>query len=346
LQQEIHWLENAHRYLAALSAPFSTTQLRSWAELQQISNQIRDRVRVPADAKVHANTKAIFEGIVSALSAIPTKHIGHAVHAAETLYKTIIELVEINGHHEAAEAFQSTADEVGVKLAERLNAARAMLERQLPNVVASDYRKLKIVGSCASGNPAEWKDCPFDHADWQFTQDDQEEAAEALKPATQIWAYGELLPAKYNAWRLPVWWRKQVTDQFRGKGVVAFFHPFKGEPETAQVAEPIFRNIPTYTHTTHRKDGGDLFYSLGDLWQITALGYLEGEGTFTSPWVMHLPEAAVTNTLFKPVMDGGLGVDKEKFFDLHFKAKSLDHYPEKDTPTGWCAAEFFEDGCQ
>jgi hypothetical protein len=100
-------------------------------------------------------------------------------------------------------------------------------------------------GSCASTNPAEWQLCPYDHADWQFTQNDQEAAPEGLPRTTEIWGYGELLPTKYTAWRLPAWWRRQVTDQFRAHGVI-YLSPFNGEPESAQMAKQIYRNLPTY----------------------------------------------------------------------------------------------------
>jgi hypothetical protein len=48
------------------------------------------------------------------------------------------------------------------------------------------------------------------------------------------------------------------------------------------------------------------------------------------------PAAAVTDPIFKPVSEGGLGAQKEPFFDRYFKPLTLDHYPERDTPTGWC----------
>jgi len=52
---------------------------------------------------------------------------------------------------------------------------------------------------------------------------------------------------------------------------------------------------------------------------------------------MHYPKAAVTDRIFKPVDKKGLGADPESFFDRYFpKTSTLDHYPERDTPTGWC----------
>ena len=51
---------------------------------------------------------------------------------------------------------------------------------------------------------------------------------------------------------------------------------------------------------------------------------------------MHLPDAAVTDPLFKPQSQGGLGVDPERFFDRSFNFSTLDHYPYRDTTPRWC----------
>ncbi len=338
LQQEIAWLESVHRYVSALSAPFSKTQLQSWADLQQIANSIRDKVEVSGDEKIHATGKALFEAFRSALASIPFAHIGHAAHAVDTVYETIMKIIEIN-NEPAENDFQAKADDLGAKLAERLVAAQETLDRQLPNTIASDYLKLKVAGSCASFTPHDWSACPFDHSDWQFTQEDQSLAAEAMQSSTQIWAYSELLPARYVAYRLPPWWRRKVNDNEEFNGQTAFrrWFPFKALPDSAEMAEPIYRNLPTYAHKTERMN--NLFYkNTGDTWQIWALGFLSGEGTITTPWVMNYPKAAVTNRLFE-APPAGLGVDKETFFERNFKPSSLDHYPERDTPTGWCYAE-------
>jgi hypothetical protein len=50
-------------------------------------------------------------------------------------------------------------------------------------------------------------------------------------------------------------------------------------------------------------------------------------------------QADVTDPIFKPRAEGGLGADPDSFFAHYFTPKSLDHYPERDTPTGWCQGE-------
>jgi hypothetical protein len=335
LQQEIGWLENVHNYLENLAQPFSKTELQNWAAFEQISNSIRDQVGVGVDQKTIATQKALWQGFRYVLGAIPK--VGEAFHAADAIYETVMQLVEINGEP-AEEDFQAKADELGKKLAERLTAEQSMLTRQIPNTIAADYGKLRAVGSCTSTDPTEWEACPFDHADWEFTQDDQENAARALVPGMEAWAYGSLLPTRYNLYRLPPWWRTTVGDNkdFYGRTYGQSFWPFDGLPASAQVAKPIYRNLPSggHTLTPHVLDP---WTSSGDTWQIYALGYLTGDGTITDRWVMHYPQAAVTDPIFKPVDQGGLGADPESFFDRYFpKVSTLDHYPERDTPTGWC----------
>jgi hypothetical protein len=339
LQREIGWLVSIHRYLDNLATPFAKGALQSWADFEQIADSVRDKVDVSRDQKVRANAQAVFDGIRELVDVIPGPQ-AKGVEAANAIYNLVVELIEINGEP-AADDFQARADEIGVKLAERLSAAQGMLDRQLPNVISADYEKLKTVGQCTSSDPQVWASCPFDHGDWQYTQDDQASAAKALRSELQIAAYGSLLPAKYTAYQLPLWWRTKVNDDFYGYTAL-FTHwvPFSGLPGTAQMAKPVYRNIPTYSHSV---TGGpqpfgptEPWKSSGETWQITALGYLSGDGTIIHPWVMHYPEASVTDRLFKTGGDG-LGLDPETFFDSNFTPKPLDHYPERDTPTGWCA---------
>jgi hypothetical protein len=71
---------------------------------------------------------------------------------------------------------------------------------------------------------------------------------------------------------------------------------------------------------------------------VYALGYLTGSGVIPDRWLMYHPTADVTDPIFKQVADGGLGADPESFFDRFFpNPATLDHYPERDTDTGWCA---------
>jgi hypothetical protein len=339
LQREIGWLENIHRYLKNLAQPFSKKQLQSWAAFETISNTIRDKVGVSEDQKTTASEQAYWAGFRQILGAIPV--IGGAFHAADAIYQTAMRLAEIN-NQPAQDDFQTKASQLGVQLADRLGAAQDMLTRRIPNTIAADYAKLRTVGSCTSTNPKDWSACRFNHTDWEFTSDDQANAARILVPGVKIWAYGSLLNARYHLYQLPLWWRTTVGDnkEFYGLTIDAIHFPFYGLPPSAKFAKPIYRNIPTYSHTISN------YKSSGETWQIYALGYLTGSGKLTDRWLMHYPKAEVTDPIFTSVEQGGLGADPESFYDRYFpQVSTLDHYPEGTTPTGWCAGGIRVAGC-
>ncbi len=342
LVEEIGWLESTHTYLGALATPFAEDQLRSWAQFSEISNTIRDRIGVSPDQKLRAVLSSFFNFYRAMFNELPEPS-GALAAAVNDVYEVVATFVEVN-EEPAEDDFQTRADKLGDELAKRLQASQATLNRGLPNMVASDYSKLKAVGSCASTDPKDWPNCPFEHVDWQYTQQDQANAAGSLLPAGRTWAYSELLPARYNAYRLPKWWRKRVGGNEQFYGITGFteikWYPFESIPASAETALPLWRNMPGYGHRIALTNDG--WASYGETWQIVALGYLSGEGTLTSPWVMHYPEEDVMKPLFEEVDKGGLGADREYFFVHSFNPKSLDHYPERDTLTGWCPVSEFD----
>jgi hypothetical protein len=114
------------------------------------------------------------------------------------------------------------------------------------------------------------------------------------------------------------------------------------------MAKPIYRNLPTYTHTIRCSSDKGCKLS-GDTWQITALAHRSGKGELFDPWVMHFPEASITDKLFKPVGEGGFGLDPETFFDRRFKAKPFDRYPwggDGLAKPAWCLGVFDERNCE
>ena len=160
-------------------------------------------------------------------------------------------------------------------------------------------------------------------SDWQYTSLEQEHAAAGLLRGSKVAAYGALLPAKYKAWQLPPGKHKEANKNFAGVTFPFFgldcHYPFADEPERGQVAIP----------KSAFQDGD---------YQITALGYLTGEGTITDRWKMHVPLASVTNPLFG-TGSSELEINKEEFFSRFFPSPNTNlHYPERDTTTGWAPA--------
>ncbi len=204
----------------------------------------------------------------------------------------------------------------GKALVDRMTAAEKYLSTDVPAVIASDYEKLKIVGSCGAATKEGRAECPFDASNWQYTADDQTHAAAGLLRGSKVAAYGALLPAKYKAWRLPLSKNKTANKKYAGRAFVQCFYPFKDEPETGQVAVP------------------ESPFEDGD-YQVTALGHLTGKGTIDDRYKMDVPAESVTNPLFG-TGSGELGVNKEEFFSRFYSNPEKDlHFPERDTPTGW-----------
>jgi hypothetical protein len=331
---EIRWLIKTHEYLDGLATPYAKTQQKSWANLQTKANEISSKVGASDDAPVRARAMAFFDLARGLVEELPK--VGKAIHVLNDVYELVVELSEIN-HEPAGEDFPSTASKVGDALADRMFNAQETLTRQLPNVISADYGKLKAVGACSTGDQA---GCPFNVADWSYGQDFQSDAGKGLLQATDAWASGELLSARYSLYQLPPYWRTTVGNNFDfyAKSFPTLSYPFHGLPESAQVAKPIYRNLATYNYKFDPPCGlsDDYCHTVGETWQISALGFLKsGGGTLFNPWVMGYPDASITDPLFKPVAQGGFGMDPETFFDTNFTGKELKDFPYEGITPGW-----------
>ena len=309
LQNEIEWLIDEHTYMEQRAKPFYTSVLESWADLQNIAASIDNEVKAP-DKTVQAQVAVALNFALEIGQEVPL--IGKAVGASAALYKYITEWNSI-GSEPIEHPFPVKTGEVGKKLAERMSLAQELLTIDLPNVIASDYQKLKTVGECADTTAPDHNACPFKAKDWQYTPDDQKAAAEGLKDSSSVAVYAALLPAKYEAWQLPPSKNDTANKNFAGRATFGCFYPFANEPDTGQVAVP-----------------QELF---GDK-QITALGFLTGTGLINDRYEMHTPAASVTDPLFGPGKEQ-LGINREEFFARFFVPRTGLHYPERDTPTGW-----------
>jgi hypothetical protein len=333
---EILWLERTHTYLDTLAKPFTSNGLKEWAAVSGITNDIKTQVDTTSDAPVQAANKAWSDFARQLIAEVVPEKVQGPAYILNDIYELASTLSEINGKP-VEDEFDSTTSNVGNDLADRMKKSQDLLQIQLANTIAADYGKLSTVGSCLQAT-AEDAPCPFNRADWQLNQDYQAQAEQLITPATKAWAYSVLLPARYTAWSLPVWWRTKVDQSFSGNEGT---HPFAGIPDSAQVAVPVYRNIPTYGHTLTRGNPWTLNPG-SDAWHVFALGRLDGQGTFFKPWTMQFPAASVTDKLFNAPDEhhpDNLGVDPETFFDRSFKPKPLEHYPDDGSdPPQWCFA--------
>lgn len=312
LAKEIGWLFWVHSHIDDLASPFASSQFSSWASFESIVNTIKGDIHLQDDGKsLRVQTEAGFKLAVALASELPL--VGKAFETFDAYWDWATELGKLNG--EPAESdFDTTVGRAGEGLRRRFEAAQSFMTGYLPDAIASDYDRLRVVGACGSKLAADWADCPFDHAGWTFTSADQKEAAGGIRAAARLTAYGELLPAKYTAWRLPASQYSSPNARYAGLVYFKCWYPFANLPASAMYARRPWR-ASDYT--------------------ITAFGSRSGAGTITDPFVMSLPGPESTDPLFG-TGDGGLGMDRERFFGTYVTALTpLDHFPEGDTRTGW-----------
>lgn len=319
LVQEIAWLRWTYAHLEKLAKPFDSTEFQSWAKLQRIANDVEQEVEASGEEKAEALASGVFEIGLDIGEEVPL--VGKIVGAASAVYHFGMEVAKIEGES-AGDNFRVKVGRVGEEFTARLAATQSLLTRQLPDAIASDYGRLKAIGTCSAPARIDWKACPFEHDGWEYTQVDQATAAKSLLTSSEGAAYGAIVPAKYDAFELPIQTIRQATT-FSGLtlGVVCHW-PFGDSPASAQYARPMFREI------------GVPDEDLRETFVVTALGELEGGGTTFNPYRMKVPGAAVTDQIFGD-QKGQLNLSQEDFLARNFAAKTGLRYPLQGSQTGW-----------
>ena len=187
-----------------------------------------------------ASTELVFKFLRTLANEIPV--FGKAFTVLNEMYDAALEQAQIDRGEAAEDDFPVAAGEVGKELAARFEEAQAFLTKQLPRAIVSDYGRLRLVGSCASALHDDWAACPTDHALWQFTQSDQDQAARGLLRGSSITAYGSLLRAKYTLYKLPESHHTTANTGFAGITYFTCRVPFALEPATGQYAKPMLRD--------------------------------------------------------------------------------------------------------
>jgi hypothetical protein len=333
LIDEIGWLESAHAYVKTLAEPFTRNQLSSWADVASVASAVNDKVQAPATDKTLLEVGLAFRLAGELAEELPV--VGEAFGIVNDIYTTALEWAKIDAEGtEAGEPFSVRVADVGTQLVRRLQAVQETLEGQLVNVIAADYRKLRTVGLCGGLE----KGCPDPPLDaWNFTSVDQGRAAPVVHDGIEASLYEALLPARYQAWAPPDSDNRSTNwfgHQPAGQTILGWECPFHNEPATAQVAMPLYRNL------ADSGPGGP------DIWRVIAYADRTGAGIVGDPRVMHLPDASVTDRLFKPPSEGGLGLHPESFYWRAFASRTLPFaspgggeneygFPLKDSQVRW-----------
>ncbi len=324
LTDEIGWLKLAHAFASKLAQPFARNQLSAWSDVGSLAEHINNDVKAPnnsTEAEAWLVFDAAREFAAGITGEIPL--ISIPIETANILYDTVGEWTKIDAEGtEADDPFSVQAADAGAQIQKRLQLAQDTLQRQMVDVIASDYRKLRTVALCENLNKA-CPDPPLD--EWQIPPTYQSKMAEAINAGVHVSIYNALLPAKYRAWAPDPSPNRSINwngNQPAGQDIFAWHCPFHDEPQSANFAYPI------------RPDVGS---SGGGSWQVIAYAQRTGTGLFRDPYEMTLPDAKITNPLFKPLSEGGYEVLPEDFYWNSFGSDKTNPFsaPGGGTESQW-----------
>ena len=331
LEQEISWLESVNGYVTGtFTKPFADSLSMLSSDSNSIATQIDNLVgpKSSADAEVKLDLflNGLRQSAISAAALIPG--VGEVAETVNAAWDTALEWGRVGSEGtEAGSEFKVTAAEVTSTVARSLRASLDTLQNQMVGVIASDYTKLKTLGICSH---LDTSTCP-DAGQWQLTHSDQSAAEKLIRNSIRTTLYTALLPAKYQAWRMPISANRSTNwngSQAAGQDITGWHCPFHDSPDSAVFAYPVQPDL--------RNPGSQY-----DQWQVIAYAYETGAGTLGSPYVMNLPPAKVTDPLFQPVTNDGLGIgltSAEPFYRQAFgnaNTDGFDHFPLTDSSTRW-----------
>jgi hypothetical protein len=338
LEREIQWLEAVHDHMDVLAEPFARSGLAGWAKLQEIATKVKELV-VPADRTVPDQTVRYLRALASVIAGIgglfpnpvvPTKGFvslevavsaGQVAHSVDSMYDAFGDIAAVLGEagQTAGESYEAKTDALGTALAERLEGIQSFLTNEVPNIIADDYQKLRLVGSCFLGDSSM---CPNPISQWQITNVGLNEAAKAVKAAAEINFWGVLLSSKYVAFRLPPDNRISPGKHFISGDFYDLRCPFVGESGSYGIyPQPRFIAVDAGPRNPY------------DRYQIWALAYKSGAGTLFDGYKVHWPRGDLTARVFGTpdssgdLNRGGLGVYPEAFILQYFHIEDFDHYP-------------------
>jgi hypothetical protein len=197
LVQEIRWLLNVRSYLNALASPFSTSGLSSWASLREIAQEVGAQVADDPNAAADAKRMQVVTMVVGLADKVSGGSIP-VFSGAMQLYGIVDQFLRSASGAPPRDTFETTVADLGPALQQQMEESQEAFQ-QLGALIASDYGKLRFVGTnamCSPSNP----DCP---RAWQWTTLDQAQAAAMAKLVARRTIYSSLLPTRYVVDDLP-----------------------------------------------------------------------------------------------------------------------------------------------
>ena len=157
----------------------------------------------------------------------------------------------------------------------------------------------------------------------------------ALENAARVFVYGALFPVKYDAWAPPA--SANRSTQWQGYQPVGGLHVDTGRFAATTWYCPL-HDVASTGQVSYPIDPSDA----SDSWQVIAYAHRTGGGTYDvftpDPFKFEFPDAkGVTDKLFNPPDQGGLGLDQEKFYWRYFgsdNTQQLKSYPYSSVGSG------------
>jgi hypothetical protein len=189
LVTEIEWLIQVHSYIDALTTPFTSDGLSSFAELTTITQQVVGEVSAVQGKQVGIDGIAIFADLLDLAAAFEIPE-GGAFYAA-TIGGAFDLLDDLTAESDEGptidwgQRVRAGSAKVGEELAGELKRIADGNEK-LADIIAADYAKLSTVGRLGQCTPG----APGCTPEWQFTKPQQNAASRMyeITAKREIWA--------------------------------------------------------------------------------------------------------------------------------------------------------------
>jgi hypothetical protein len=298
LQIEFTWLDN----VKGLFDTYQDALIRSGApssdQLQTIGDNIRKAVPVDDGAEIGWSVGGFTGNLVSALILAAAPEATPALAAWEAMvvaYELVRELVSQEGGAPLGDKVTSKVDDLASEVTQRLFDTANGLDR-LRQVIVSDYGRLGSLGPVVND------------ADWSV---DRADTAVRLTAAARAFFYSKLMPIPYGVYALV----KEYPYDFDGNPDNCYDekygHTWRGAPATAQM-----KWMGGFALDGQSVQEGSTPFVLGKhSLSVTSYSY---------------PPASLTDPMFRPVAQGGAGVQLPQFIWESFEAPAGETYPPTD----------------
>jgi hypothetical protein len=189
LRTEIGYLISVDTYINEIAMPYSGASSTLWSTYAAIVADINNETFNGAAADASAN---LIDMLQTGLEIIPSDvAVGKVVKFAFDGYLVGTDMANYDSVP-STEDFSITTANLGVQLADRLNAVETEISQRWFDIIVSDYSKLKTTADCV-----EDQNCTVPSPNWSISRNDETGMQKLITLAQKRYAYEVLVPAKY-----------------------------------------------------------------------------------------------------------------------------------------------------